>query len=852
MKVHKLKRLVRISAIISIVFLMAIMFASCKTDVSSLSTNPIDTGQLQTEPAPTEPAPTEPVPTEPVPTEPTPTEPVPTEPVPTEPTPTEPECQHEYLNDCDTTCEKCGEVRNVTHAETTVTGKAATCTEDGYTDSKVCSLCGIILEASTVIPATGHTSISIPDVPATCTTDGSKGGTKCSVCDEIIKSPAVVNRWGHKFSEQYSADEAYHWRGCTNTGCTRKIAEGKHSFTVSSVCDTCKYTAVTIDATKYPGGYRHSYDFLNIDGVTVAGYGMSVKVDDFTRAEIYAGQIVSLIGWAGFPTQKISQFGYYFDGNVNDIVIDSDFKRNPEQAVVDAGGEFRFTIDAETALLAEGTHTVTFVAVLENGTYAVMKNVELYIPESYVPVDENIEKAEKEEIGDVDMTMSATSNANEYTTPAGLTFTASGQGMVFSGGRFTITSGSGVKINFNDYEQRFPSDFNRYKIAYYSSAPLKVTVTYNENGSFVTDVVYLEAGDDMLFNCLTLGYMSGVYSKYIMSLDIKILGSSSTATFALHDVKTEVADIIGNGGVNYIRNDRYRLGIKLAWGGGISYFRDFEDGNSKIFNLINNADTGRLIQQSYYGTNDKSEYTPGSYGENVWPYNPVQGGNLYNQHSRIIDFVIKDYSVYIKAQPRDWAKEELTPSYMENVYTLYSDRVQVDNRFVDFSNFKNNPVRDQELPAFYTIGYLNTFKYYNGTKPWQNDTLTVKPDLDFWGGNPNAYFTLKSGNTETWCAWVNNATDYGIGIYVPNIDRLLAGRHAYNAYPDAIEPESTACSYVAPLNRFKIVSFEALEYSYLITSGSTNEIRNLFNAYKDFATNADLTSPVFGYKSTRN
>ena len=45
---------------------------------------------------------------------------------------------------------------NVKHDETIITDKAATCTEDGLTEGKKCSVCGDILVEPKVIPATGH------------------------------------------------------------------------------------------------------------------------------------------------------------------------------------------------------------------------------------------------------------------------------------------------------------------------------------------------------------------------------------------------------------------------------------------------------------------------------------------------------------------------------------------------------------------------------------------------------------------------------------------------------------------------------------------------------------------------
>jgi hypothetical protein len=79
--------------------------------------------------------------------------------------------------------------------------------------------------------------------------------------------------------------------------------------------------------------------------------------------------------------------------------------------------------------------------------------------------------------------------------------------------------------------------------------------------------------------------------------------------------------------------------------------------------------------------------------------------------------------------------------------------------------------------------------------------------------------------------------NYGIGLYVPNVDILLAGRHAYNGSKDS---KNGATNYVAPLCTLKMVSFEPIEYSYMMTTGSLEEIRRTFKANKDFATNESL------------
>ena len=107
---------------------------------------------------------------------------------------------------------------------------------------------------------------------------------------------------------------------------------------------------------------------------------------------------------------------------------------------------------------------------------------------------------------------------------------------------------------------------------------------------------------------------------------------------------------------------------------------------------------------------------------------------------------------------------------------------------------------------------------------FSEDALTVKKDLPFWGGNSGAYFDLSCA--ETWGAWVS-PEGYGIGVYTPIAEMLLAGRHAYNGSKSA---GNNATNYVAPLITQKMKTLEPFSYSYYITTGSTSEIRNTFRA----------------------
>ena len=382
--------------------------------------------------------------------------------------------------------------------------------------------------------------------------------------------------------------------------------------------------------------------------------------------------------------------------------------------------------------------------------------------------------------------------------------------------------------------------FNRLSVTYSSEGPAKLTVSYTVFGKVREDVFYLEAGEDAVFSALIEPYLKGHIAQTPKILSAAPLRKGDAepiiTAFTTEEIPVYAKDVL------YLEGSRYKVGIKLSWGGGISEIWDRDNPVEGLGNLCNNCDTGRLIQQSYYGTGANGEYTPGEFNGSVWSYNPVQGGNKYNQPSRIIDVQVGEDSVTVKAQPGDWSTRDfLTPSYMENTYTVSEDWIRIDNRFVDFSGW-DNPPRSQEIPAFYTVSWLDAFVRYAGSSSWTGDALTWERSLPFWGDasvHDRCVFPLESGQSETWCAWVNEAADYGIGLYVPGADILLAGRHAYNGSKD---PADGATNYVAPLETFAITSYRPVVYSSLITTGSVSAIRATFAENRDFTDNAFLAS----------
>ena len=365
------------------------------------------------------------------------------------------------------------------------------------------------------------------------------------------------------------------------------------------------------------------------------------------------------------------------------------------------------------------------------------------------------------------------------------------------------------------------TDFNRFLLTYSSFNIVEGTILYTCDGETVEDVFYLEAGQNRVFRSFITEYLKGKTASGVTAVKIR-RKKDGDELFELVDLTFEKAALPEADEV-YVQNGRFKLGIRLGWGGGVSCVEDLTHKEEGVTNLLNRHDTGRLVQQSYYGTS-KPPYVPAKFWGNTWSYNPVQGGDQYNNRSRLIDWKRSEdgLSLYIKCRPADWAQNGLlTFSYMENTYTVEDTFIKVDNRFIDFSGFQNGRSH-QEIPAFYTISYLSDFCFYDGENAWSDEPFTRLPDEPFWGDSGKCYHKMKSA--ETWGAWVSR-DGWGIGEYTPIATTLLAGRYKFDGDKSA---DGDPTNYVAPLMTRAMTTYEPFSYSYYITTGTAEEIRAEF------------------------
>ena len=231
------------------------------------------------------------------------------------------------------------------------------------------------------------------------------------------------------------------------------------------------------------------------------------------------------------------------------------------------------------------------------------------------------------------VTVKTEGDAATVTSSEGLVYTATGFSQV-EGERFVFTEG--LDVVFADCLSA--DAFNRFSLTSSASAPLHVFVTYlNPSDRELTEDYYLEAGEGV-FSGLIKGYLYEKSGHTMKGLRIEPC-KGGVAEFILYRVKTETIPVyskVGDEGTFFIDNGRFKLGVDLGWGGTINYIEDMTHEEPGLTNLVNKHDTGRLIQQSYYGTGAiEGVFEWGSFNDSDhWPYNPVQGGDKGNKASR--------------------------------------------------------------------------------------------------------------------------------------------------------------------------------------------------------------------------
>jgi hypothetical protein len=270
---------------------------------------------------------------------------------------------------------------------------------------------------------------------------------------------------------------------------------------------------------------------------------------------------------------------------------------------------------------------------------------------------------------------------------------------------------------------------------------------------------------------------------------------------------------------DFLDNGTIQIGVDLQRGGAI----DWLSLSGSTNNIINVADLGRYVQQSYYSgpcpfIPPGATQHPGWAG---WCWNPIQVGDVYLNPATMVDHFNDGQTLYTKCVPMQWALEDVPGECtMETWIELVDNRAHVRCRLLNArEDLTRYPAAHQELPAVYTIGRLHRLFTYTGSAPFTGAALTQIQN----NGPPWQYWI----STESWAALVNN-DDWGLGIFYP--DRLLTVG-GFHGTPGVGGPASNNTGYIAPVHTELLDATIEYQYSITLIVGDLNQIRSYVYAH---------------------
>ena len=260
-------------------------------------------------------------------------------------------------------------------------------------------------------------------------------------------------------------------------------------------------------------------------------------------------------------------------------------------------------------------------------------------------------------------------------------------------------------------------------------------------------------------------------------------------------------------------NGTVQVGIDREKGGAITWL------SSKEYprNIVNIADPGRLIQQSYYAGKRLDRTKEGqSKSWSPWSWNPIQGGGV-GSWARASEFVLKDNVLFSETTPKLWDMPNEQAAATMRQWTGFEpdipNTIVVKCELVS-SRKANDPwgpaiMSPQELPACYFTRNFDTVKSYLGEGKWRTESQPPGPP---WGKANPPLRAMACFETD----------GHGVAIFSP-VSRLHwnFGPHAGGLSDD---PKAGPCMHVAPIDRIKLAPQSTFRYRYWLILGNEQEL----------------------------
>lgn len=284
-----------------------------------------------------------------------------------------------------------------------------------------------------------------------------------------------------------------------------------------------------------------------------------------------------------------------------------------------------------------------------------------------------------------------------------------------------------------------------------------------------------------------------------------------------------------------LENGAVKVGIDRAKGGAITWL----SWKSYPQNMVNVADPGRLIQQSYYAGLRLDRQAEGqSKSWSPWSWNPIQGGGV-SSWARVTHFERRpDGTLFAETVPKLWDMPNEEAAALMRQWTAFEpgmpDVVVVRCEFVarraDGDRWGSAKLSPQEIPACYFTRNFGTMKSYLGDGAWRTESQPPGPP---WGKTrpPRHAMAFFAPNGQ------------GVAVFSPSATQPWNfGPHGRGA-----SDQSTAgpCMHVAPIDRVLLGPRSTYRYRYWLVVGAEPQLAARLDALweKYSAERAQLTNP---------
>lgn len=263
-----------------------------------------------------------------------------------------------------------------------------------------------------------------------------------------------------------------------------------------------------------------------------------------------------------------------------------------------------------------------------------------------------------------------------------------------------------------------------------------------------------------------------------------------------------------------IDNGAVKVGIDRAKGASITWL----SWTAYPKNIVNIADPGRLIQQSYYAGARLDRSADGQSKDwKPWPWNPIQGGGV-SSWARVNEFKrIDEKTLFGETIPKLWDMPDENATAlmrqwtgfeptMPNVVTVHCELV-----CSRAESDRWGPARPahQEIPACYFTRNFSNVKSYLGDGKWRDEVQAPGPP---WG-------RVNPPRKALACFETNGQ---GVAIFSPTATiHWNFGPHGAGSSDD---PKSSPCVHMAPLDLVSLGPRSIYSYRYWMVVGTGAEI----------------------------